>query len=161
MPTNPKNQLGDLSVNDPDVSQSFLLKLNDRLRRISQIISGGNTTINNNNNTTIGGGGASEVVLTVPGVIGVESDAAPAITLGSQTSFSTVVLLLKQAPQGANVTVQLYVAGATWGGPLSMNGTSASFTAAGGSIAANAIIRLDITGVGTTYPGSDLTVILR
>jgi hypothetical protein len=104
----------------------------------------------------------SQVVFFVPGTLGILSDAAPALTLPQDRRFSKVVALLKQAPQGAPVTAQLYVNGQKWGPQISLNGASATQSLSNaGPIAADQVIRLDITSVGTTFPGADLTVILR
>jgi hypothetical protein len=162
MPNN-TNSLGSLEIIDSSVSSSFQTKLNDRLRRIGSIIgkagaAGGSGT---------SGSGVSQITLSVSGILAVESDVAPPFTLGADTSFSTAVMLLKRPPIGSPVSVQLFVNGTPWGGPIVTSSTSASIDVSGaGPIKANQLVRLDITGVGAlltgvSFPGSDLTVILR
>lgn len=157
LPTN-SNSTGSLEINDSNVNQTFLGKLNDRMRRISQLVSAGSFTSDNSDTS------ATELILSVPGTLSVESNAAPAVTLGTPTSFTTAVVLVKTAPQGNPLALQLYVNGSGWGQALSLpaNSTSLKVGLSGVSaIAADQLIRLDITGVGLTFPGSDLTVILR
>src|SRR5579875_1530743 len=142
------SSLGSLEVNDTSVSQQFLQKLNDRLRRISTIVSSISQT-NVSNTVQVGGtnSASGELILTVPGTLAVESDAAPAVTLGSNTTFSSAIALVKQAPQGAAITLQLYAGGAAWGPPLSIAAGATSTTvnvSVVAAIPANAIIRLDI-----------------
>lgn len=171
MPRN-QNATGTLEIVTNDVPATFSQQLNDRLRRIqlalSQLTSSSTSSGGGGSSTSTTGTISGELILTVPGTLAVESNAAPALILPANTSFSTITLLVKQAPQGAPIEAQLYVAGAAWGPVLSIaeNTTQASFTlSAPTPIAANALIRLDITQVGATltgqsFPGSDLTVML-
>jgi hypothetical protein len=160
MPNN-TNALGSLDIVDPSVSSSFQTKLNDRLRRIASII----TTTGANG--AAGSSGAGQITLSVAGILAIESDVAPPFSLGQSTSFSQAVLLLKQPPIGSPVSVQLFVNGKPWGAAITTSSTSASIDVSGaGPIPANQLLRLDITAVGAlltgvSFPGSDLTVILR
>lgn len=168
MPLNASNSLGSLEVNDAGVPASFLAKLNDRLRRISNLVASTSQT-SLSSTTQVSGAASGELILTVPGTLAVESNAAAAVTLGENTKFSTLIALVKQAPQGAAITLQLYAGGNPWGPQISIaaNATAAQLNVSGvAAIPANALIRLDITQVGATlsgqsFPGSDLTVILR
>ncbi len=158
------DSLGSLEIVDKTVDPAFLQKLNSRLRRVGQFAA---TTTSTSAAAAApsGASGRGQLILASPGTLAVQSNVAPVITLGANTTFATALLYLKQAPQGGAVTVQLYVAGAAYGPQLAIGGTSATVSLAGlPAILANAIIRLDVTGVptgGTNFPGADLTVILR
>jgi hypothetical protein len=76
-----------------------------------------------------------------------------------------VVALVGTAPTGAGLTLHINVGGVLWmsltipAGELSVQATTAQLTAAG-SIAGSASITMDITAVGTTVPGADLSVFI-
>jgi hypothetical protein len=157
MPRNTSN-IGSLEVIDAALPPSVQLKLNDRLRRIADALglqqAGSGTTSSVTN--------VNQLVFFVPGTLGILSDAAPAITVPENRKFSELVALLKQPPQGAPVAIQFYVNGQKWGASISLSGTSAKQALSNvASIPADQVIRMDITQVGSTFPGSDLTVILR
>jgi hypothetical protein len=164
MPSN-SNSTGSL-----EVSSLSLPVLNDRLRRIGSILSSltGGTTSSSTTSTTASAS-VNQIVLTVPGILAVQSNVAPILELASSQTFKTIVALVKIAPIGSPITVQLYVNGAEWGPVVTIAAGAFSGSASisgAGPIAANAPIRLDITGVGATltgvsYPGSDLTVLVR
>ena len=73
--------------------------------------------------------------------------------------------LVGTAPTGAGLTVNINVGGALWmtltiaAGNVSAQATSTQLMASG-AIAGSASITLDITAVGTTVPGSDLSVFI-
>lgn len=161
MPTNPTNSAGSLEINDSTVSQQFLTRLNDRMRRIALALPSATSTGSSGSSSSSGSTSGKQLFLCVPGTLAIQSNAAPAIELASTTAFSQIVMLLKQAPQGGSVVVQLYVAAAAWGPSVTLSSTSVTQSITAAAIPANAIIRLDITGVGLTFGGSDLTVILR
>lgn len=133
--------------------------LNDRLRTISarlDSIGGGGS-----NTTTITGGAPTQLIFSVPGVIGIRSSAAPLVTLASTVNTSSIVALLKQASTEADVKIQMSAAGASF--PvlvIPVGQTSANLTVQT-SIPANTPVLLNIIQVGTKFPGADLTVILR
>jgi hypothetical protein len=85
--------------------------------------------------------------------------------LNATRTPNEVVALVGTAPTGAGLTVNINVGGALWmsltilSGTLSVQATSAQLTAAG-SIAGSASMTLDITAVGTTVPGSNLSVFI-
>jgi len=110
-------------------------------------------------------GQGSGFMLPVAGVLGIQSDAAPAFYLNGDMTPGAIKAYVKSAPVGADLTFSLYI------------GTSSTpyitLTIANGSksvvatsdvmddlapIPANTNVRLAITSVGTTYPGTDLTV---
>jgi hypothetical protein len=156
------------STGNLEISALSLPVLNDRLRRIGTILGAltGSSTVSSGSTAS---GSVNQIVLTVPGILAIQSNVAPILELAAAQTFSTIVALVKTAPIGSPITLQLYVSGAAWGpvvtiaaGALSGSGSISG----AGPIPANAIIRLDITGVGATltgvsFPGSDLTVLVR
>jgi len=112
-----------------------------------------------------GGGGGGCVGLWADSTLGIQADAAPAAYLNTAVSPTAVKAYVKGAPVGAAVALTLYVGSTAWlslsiaAGATSAVATNAALATAG-SVAANANIRLAITAVGTTFPGSDLSVFI-
>lgn len=106
---------------------------------------------------------AQALILAVPGTLSIRSDAAPLVSLPAAKTPAGVVALLKQAPAGADLTCELSVGGAQWASLTIPDGeTEARVGSSGlGRIEADQLIVLDITAVGTTFPGADLTVMIR
>lgn len=126
----------------------------------AQFISNSQTSISQNTTIQGGGAGGSLVVLSVPGTLSIRSSAAPLLQLPSARNVSLVRALLKQPPTGAAVALSLKVGtGEVAALSIAANQVSASVNTLGKSIAANTSITLDITSVGTSFPGSDLTVL--
>jgi len=102
------------------------------------------------------------VSLSVSGTLSVRSNAAPLVSLAKQRNASEVVALVKQAPLGADLKLEIKVGDAPWATLTILAGqTSAQLGSQATAIAKDALIVLDVTGVGTTFPGADLTVIIR
>ena len=115
---------------------------------------------------TLSGG---QIDLTADGVISVESDAVPAATLPYSSSVRNIFATLEQAPVGSAVTCVVNVAGT----PM------ATLTIPAGQIVSNTVsmatqpsvdgivigegqpVTLDITSVGSTFPGKRLTATVR
>ncbi|HZT29237.1 MAG TPA: hypothetical protein VFA33_05105 [Bryobacteraceae bacterium] len=104
-------------------------------------------------------------ILPVAGVLGIQSDAAPAFYLNNDFTPGAIKAYVKSAPVGADLTFSLYVGTASdpWitltipAGQKSVVATSDVIDALA-PIPASTNVRLAITSVGTTYPGTDLTV---
>ena len=100
--------------------------------------------------------------LTIDGTLAIGSDQAPSIALNTAATAIAVNISVKQAPTGAALVAALYVGGALWmtltipSGSTATSATGSQITGAA-SIAAGANVRIDLTAVGTTSPGSDLT----
>ena len=122
----------------------------------------------------VGGSGGGTVVaatgnpaaaLDVPGTLGIGTNLAPLSFFSSDLTASAVIVNLKQAPTGANMTLNINVAGSLWlsltvlTGTTTISATSAQ-VAALTVIPAGALVTLDLTAVGTTFPGSDLAAII-
>jgi hypothetical protein len=107
-------------------------------------------------------GGSPSYLFTVPGTIGIRSNAAPLIQAPSDETFTSAVALVKTAPTGANISVNILDAGSVLGTVAIVAGKTSgtvAFSAAG--VSAGDLLTIDITAVGTTFPGSDLTVQLQ
>ena len=110
---------------------------------------------------------SSSVTLSIAGTLAIGSDLAPRIATNTLLTAISVQASVKNAPTGAALAVQIYYySGSAWVTWLAISiaaGTT-STTLSGGSVSAaaqipaGAYIRVDITGAGTTFPGSDLTV---
>jgi hypothetical protein len=104
-------------------------------------------------------------ILPVAGVLGIQSDAAPAFYLNNDFTPGAVKAYVKSTPVGAALTFSLYVgtSSTAWitltipAGQKSVVATSDQIDVLA-PIPANTNVRLAITSVGTTYPGTDLTV---
>jgi hypothetical protein len=108
-------------------------------------------------------GQVSGFTLPVSGVLGIQSDAAPAFYLNNDFTAGSVKAYVKSAPVGADLVFTIYAGANAWmtltiaAGTAAVVGTSDQIDNAS-AIPANTNVRLAITSVGTTYPGSDLTV---
>jgi hypothetical protein len=110
-------------------------------------------------------GQGSGFMLPVAGVLGIQSDAAPAFYLNGDMTPGAIKAYVKSAPVGADLTFSLYVGTSSTpyitltiaNGSKSVVATSDVIDALA-PIPANTNVRLAITSVGTTYPGTDLTV---
>jgi hypothetical protein len=109
--------------------------------------------------------------LTVSGVLAIGADVAPAVTTPQAVSLRSITATVKNAPTGAGITVALKTPG--WGiNPF------ATLTIADGEtevvmdmtttpgvdgmyFPAGQAVTVDVTGVGTTYPGAGLTVSMK
>ncbi len=110
---------------------------------------------------------AWQIDLEVSGVLGIGSDQAPAQTLPALGTITDILASVKLAPIGAVITANILLGGvllttitvtaaATPNVPVEQ---TFAFTIA--KIPPNIPVTLDITAVGTTLPGTRLTVTLR
>lgn len=147
----------------PGLSADTLAALNDRFRTIASGL-GGSGTPAAPASVFVGGGSGQQLILSVPGTLGVLTNAAPVVSLSQGRTPTGLVGILKNAPQGAPVQFTLLVAGVAYTTMTLPTGLLAPVMLAGalgGGIAANAAITLNITQVGTVFPGSDLSVLMR
>jgi hypothetical protein len=107
---------------------------------------------------TVTGG---QVVLSIPGTLAIESNAAALVAFKDARRVSEVELLVKQAPLGSTLEVRVRVDGATMATVTLTAGQTGVKSAASFAIAVGKPVRIDILNVGTTFPGADLSVILR
>ncbi|WP_321471162.1 phage tail protein [uncultured Paludibaculum sp.] len=110
-----------------------------------------------------GGYTGAAVYLAADGNLAIGSDLAPIITLHSSQRAVAVRAEVKQAPTGAALTFRVMLGAVLWmaltipAGQTTIEATSDQLAAAA-DLAADTRIKLDITAVGTTSPGTDLTV---
>ena len=112
---------------------------------------------------------ARELILSVVGTLAIESNAAPPVTLFATATATQFIAVVKQAPTGAALVCNVnfdgtpvatitIAAGATAGTtPVPV---SYAFAAGDGTGVNPGYITLDIIAVGTTIPGSDLSVLI-
>ena len=113
----------------------------------------------------VGTNASPGATLQVGGTLAIGSNQAPPLQLNASRTPNEVVALVGTAPTGAGLTVNINVGGVLWmtltiaAGNLSVQATSAQLTASG-AIAGSVSVTLDITAVGTTVPGADLSVFI-
>jgi hypothetical protein len=99
------------------------------------------------------------------GTLGIESNAAQPLYLNGPVTVGDVKAYVQAAPTGSGVTFTIYVGGAAW---LSMTISAGQTTVVATTsqikaltqIPANTAVSIGITAVGTTFPGSDLSVFI-
>jgi len=117
--------------------------------------------------STAASSGGAGLTITVPGTLAIGSNAGqvPAF-YNAATSLSGARLAVAQAPTGAALVVNVGLAGSPEtvlftltiaAGQTSVVATSAQIAAAA-AIPANTNVLVDITAVGTTFPGAGLTL---
>jgi hypothetical protein len=119
------------------------------------------TQLTDNGQRTLRGG---QLDLQVDGVVGIQSDAVPQITIAQSTSVRDVYATVEQAPSGADLSAVIKTNGGAWATITILDGHTISnpFDAAEiPPLAADSVVSLDITGVGTTFPGQRLVVSIR
>jgi len=106
-----------------------------------------------------------QVDLIVEGVIGIESDAVPPVYLRQATSIRDIYAYCKTAPQGGNINAVVKVAGSPLGTVVINDGQTFPANSLDGkdlpAIQSTQPITLDITAVGSTFPGERLVVTIR
>ena len=104
--------------------------------------------------------------LSLNGTIGIASDVCPWEFILTTVTPSICRVDVKNAPTGANAVFVIYQGTTLWltltmvAGTTSIVATSAQLAAAG-AITSGLYFRVDITAVGTTFPGSFLTVTIQ
>jgi hypothetical protein len=104
------------------------------------------------------------LLLAVPGVLAIQADAAPLVTLAAETGARSVEALVKRAPVGADLKCKVLVDGTEWAMVTIENGETGGAVADPTTlppIGAGKPIRADLTEVGTTFPGADLSLLIR
>jgi hypothetical protein len=159
MPSN--NASTDLSLPAVTTVAALLPALNDRMRQIEGLLG----TTAKSASTSSGPGATTtdawQVVLSVPGTLGMGSNLAPLLTFASAVTPSGLVGLLKETAIGAAVSAQIMVAGVSYATLTIAAGQTQVTIPGAGTIAANALVTLNLVSVGTTFPGSGLSVILQ
>ena len=113
----------------------------------------------------VGTNASPGATLQVAGTLAIGSNQSPPLQLNATRTPNEVVALVGTAPTGAGLTININVGGVLWmsltiaAGTLSVQASTAQLTASG-ALAGGASITLDITAVGTTVPGADLSVFI-
>ena len=104
--------------------------------------------------------------LSLSGTIGIASDICPRVQIVSNGSVVGVNISLKIGPTGDNFTVAIYQGLVLWmtlsilDGTTSIDATS-SQVAGAVALVNGSYWRVDITNVGSTFPGSNITVTIK
>jgi hypothetical protein len=110
---------------------------------------------------TLGGGQYS---FQITGYLAIQTNAAPAVVVDSDRSVRDVYGIVGTAPTGAAIILQINRNGASYVSVQIPSGTTISNVLSGFGLPAlrsGDILSLNVTGVGTTVPGSDLTLVMR
>ena len=112
--------------------------------------------------------GVNVVALGLQGILAIQSDIAMRVSLPAARTVSEILMSVKSAPTGADLVVQLQsqfedVAASTLATGTITAGTKRVSVpnVSGLSIPANEDLVVNLTGVGLTFPGSDLSVQVR
>ena len=111
------------------------------------------------------GAGSQGVVLQIDGVLAIGTDLTPIVALNVSSRAVAVVASVKTAPVGADLFINIMLSTSLWMTLLIVAGTTtvsaiAQQISTAGLLVAGFNISLDIAGVGTTVPGSDLSVMI-
>lgn len=121
-------------------------------------------------NTTVVQGGSSgaqslnQVDFVVHSILSVQSNAAAQVSFSGDLLVVELEATVKQAPVGANLLFKIKTDEATFIEDVLISAdtlTTGLITENLGTIAARQLVTIDITQVGTDFPGSDLTISLR
>ncbi len=107
------------------------------------------------------GAPSGDMKISIPGTLAIGSNLGPAAFYTSAVSLQNgVTCMVKQAPVGADLVIQIY-AGSTLLFTVTITAGSTTGSATGTpAIGAETPVIINITAVGTTFPGSDLTLAL-
>ncbi len=100
----------------------------------------------------------------VSGYLAIQTSVAPAIVVDADRSVRDMYAIVNVAPDGAPIVLQLNRNGAAYAS-LQINSDTTTSNVAPGfglpALRAGDQLTLDIDGVGTNNPGSDLNLIMR
>lgn len=108
--------------------------------------------------------GGGQYSFQIAGYLAVQTGAAPDVVVDADRSVRDIFGILRSASAGAGVTLQLNLNGAAFATMHFDPGSTNSNIVEGFGLPplrANDRISLDVTGVGVTNPGADLTLIFR
>jgi hypothetical protein len=128
--------------------------LNERLRKLAASASGATAS-------RVSTAAVEQLALHVPFVLAIEAAAAPLAELPADMRFREVSARVKQAPAGGSLKAEVKAGGATVASITIPAGALSAIQPVSGTLPGKTEIRLDITSVGLTFPGADLTVIVR
>jgi hypothetical protein len=100
----------------------------------------------------------------ISGFLAIQTGAAPSVIVDADRAVRDIYGILRVPSQGAGVTLRLNLNGLSYATVQFGQGMTTSTVISGfGMTALHAgdLVSLDVTGVGTTNPGSDLTLVMR
>jgi hypothetical protein len=115
-----------------------------------------------------GADGLSKVaglVFQMQGIMGVQSNAAQPLYLNRPVTAGDVKGYLQTAPTGSGLSFTIYIGGTAWlsltipAGQTSVVATTAQLSALS-QVPANTAVSISVTAVGSTFPGSGLSVFI-
>lgn len=122
---------------------------------------------NNNGGSGVGssatGDSGANLLLFAPGTLAIDSNVAPLVSLPRARTIEEIVALVKTPPAGGSLTLRLE-AGARQVATVTIGDSQSSGRLNGAGLQpfpANQVCTLAITSVGLTFPGADLSVIVR
>jgi hypothetical protein len=104
--------------------------------------------------------GQIAAVVSIPGTLAIAADIGPIVKFLATATPKSIHASVKQAPSGAAITVVVYAGSTVYATVTIAAGQTEGSVSCGAPIAGGTNIRVDLTTVGTTYPGSDLSVFL-
>ena len=131
---------------------NFLVTVDNYLSSLSNIGTGTNNSLSKNTN--------SFIAFSIPGTIGILTSAAPLLYSFSNLTITEFIAIVKTAPMGANITINILYNTTILCSTTITDGNSYGTTGPISIIIpARQALSLDIITVGTTFPGADLSVI--
>ncbi len=100
----------------------------------------------------------------IEGVLGALDDASPPLIVQEDLSIRDILAIVKQPPTGADLVLEIRQDGALIATVTIPNGQGEAIPIPGRelpTLAESSRLTLNILGVGSTYPGSDLSVAIR
>jgi hypothetical protein len=110
---------------------------------------------------TLGGGQYS---FQITGYLAIQTNATPTVIVDSDRSVRDIYGIVGTAPAGAAIVLQINRNGASYATVQIPAGATISNVLGGfglPALRADDLLSLNVTGVGTTVPGSDLTLVIR
>jgi hypothetical protein len=102
---------------------------------------------------------ASRITVSIPGTLAIGSNLGPAAFYVATTLVHSCTIMVKTAPTGANLVFQVQQGSTTLFTVTIMAGqTVGTATGSAQTVPANTQLVVNITAVGTTFPGADATV---
>jgi hypothetical protein len=134
---------------------------------MTNALGGGSVTTNTYTGTidaglrTLAGGQFS---FQISGYLAIQTSAAPVVIVDADRSVRDIYGIVGTAPAGAAINLQINRNGASYADVTFAPGSTVSDIVGGfglPALRAGDLLSLNVTGVGTTVPGSDLTLIMR
>lgn len=110
------------------------------------------------NTSTVRSVRSHALILTVSGILAVSSAASAVIKLNQDFPASMVRALVKRPPVGDKIVCLIMAGDNEWGRVEIPDGSDEGEAVIASSLPAGSKITLDIVNVGSSFPGSDLTV---